>query len=1083
MSYGQETRQGENKDKGQILDDNIDVLASPKIGGDNNQLREALGYNLRAIIDAHKKGYIGKDIFKQTIVSGAELSALLDRMGQQKLENLSKEQQDKIYLEYFNVQKKFSGLNINSLANSIKEHKYQELAEKLDPNIQGASKEYLIESLKLGDYLISKEQQDNWNKFCTSICSDQENAKSLGSLVSKLVSYTAHEQWINYIFTESNDPKQPKQTLGKLLRDFGKVDLERIKTASDIINSMDSQIPEWFNPAKFEKMYKELQTNLGAINDNLKWNKDATNLEKILVTQQIDHLVDIMDKSAKSLQRSNFYIDEMKDNKGNDLQVSRFRDMITQFHDQVMVPWVKHAKFEGIGEAAIKLRLGNLINFLNQTNFRLLTTKELFPSSNFSVNTATIDIPGAKHSAPETLEDIFTLVHQNCLVSLNKVTKNLNKIIEKQYPDLIKKLEKEFNNGGLSGERQVVIPSTSLKLSNKELIINKNIPLRDHSAIIRIKYYNNDISLEFQMFGANEGNRWNYVMLDNYFGLMHAGYEFIKKPYFDQDKLVTSFEVRVDNARQITPIISAINHSIQQSYQYSYNNYNIDKARDQCIKRLKLLEELYQKFPEKGLELGNIHFIPSSYINLAMLKNIPNKTEFINNNYTGLLSCPIMDTTVSSTIFGLNDSVKANYFIKNSRGVVNLINSGFYIETILKLYDDNKDKLYYYIGNSSGIVDLVKSGINIETINKLYEDKTTNSKIKYLIKNGWQIHFLVKSGLNIESISTLYDKNLNKLKYFIKEAQKIGDLAESGFNINDLSKLYDNSNNNLKVKYFVEKSYAIEDLVGSGLEPEKLLKLYDNDLNRLEYFISNGCQINHLITYGVKNLFELYDNKQTNAKAKYFIDKKWGFVELIESGLNVETINTLYDKNLDKLKYLIDKSSNVKSLIELKLFAKDEILELYDKDLGKAKLFIENNRRIETLDELGLNPDVLKTLYDKNSKSAESIISYTYDIQELVKNHFPLESIIAICINKADSLKVITKNKEKVYSILEQKQFSPEDLSKCNPDQIQNLLDGRIKPADLKKELFVKQQSTTKEIHGPNSERIIRSRAIVLFLL
>ncbi|XVN43356.1 MAG: hypothetical protein RCG15_03545 [Candidatus Rickettsia vulgarisii] len=67
---------------------------------------------------------------------------------------------------------------MSSLATSINVHKYEELAEKLDPKITAASKEYLIESLKLGDYLISKEQQDNWNKFCAGICSSQESAKA-----------------------------------------------------------------------------------------------------------------------------------------------------------------------------------------------------------------------------------------------------------------------------------------------------------------------------------------------------------------------------------------------------------------------------------------------------------------------------------------------------------------------------------------------------------------------------------------------------------------------------------------------------------------------------------------------------------------------------------------------------------------------------------------------------------------------------------------------------------------------------------------------------------------------------------------
>ncbi|XVN43357.1 MAG: hypothetical protein RCG15_03550 [Candidatus Rickettsia vulgarisii] len=62
VSHGQEKKQAEDKDKTQLLYDNIDILSSPKIGSGNNQLREALGYNLRATVDAYKKGYITRII-------------------------------------------------------------------------------------------------------------------------------------------------------------------------------------------------------------------------------------------------------------------------------------------------------------------------------------------------------------------------------------------------------------------------------------------------------------------------------------------------------------------------------------------------------------------------------------------------------------------------------------------------------------------------------------------------------------------------------------------------------------------------------------------------------------------------------------------------------------------------------------------------------------------------------------------------------------------------------------------------------------------------------------------------------------
>ncbi|WP_425361920.1 hypothetical protein [Candidatus Tisiphia endosymbiont of Mystacides longicornis] len=68
------------QDKAEKLRDNIAALSLPKIGESNEQAKEALGYNLRAVTDSYKKGTISADLFKQTMIAGAELSVLLDKM-------------------------------------------------------------------------------------------------------------------------------------------------------------------------------------------------------------------------------------------------------------------------------------------------------------------------------------------------------------------------------------------------------------------------------------------------------------------------------------------------------------------------------------------------------------------------------------------------------------------------------------------------------------------------------------------------------------------------------------------------------------------------------------------------------------------------------------------------------------------------------------------------------------------------------------------------------------------------------------------------------------------------------------------
>ena len=1004
-AYGHEVKQAEGQRcKTQILHDNIYILATPNIGSRNKDLREALGYNLRVTIAANKKRIINEKIFKQTIIAGCELSLILDKMERQK-DHLTTQQKDQIYLEYFNIQKKFSGLNIHSLATSFKDFQYQELAEKLNSEISSKNKEYLIESLKLGDYLINKEQKYNWNKFCVYNCATDNGAKFLGSLVNTLVSYKAHEQWINYIFVEINEPKEPEKTFKNLAEDFKKIDLNKIKIVSNLIKSMDSQISDWFYVNKYERLFKDLQINLKTINENLEWKKDSTNLEKILILTQAHNLVDVMDKTIKSMVRSNLYNDNMQDNKGNNLQVSRFKDMIIQFHNQIMMPWVKNAEF-----IDNKFRLSCLKKSINEKNCLLLTREELLPSSSFAVCRATIDLPGANDPVPKTLEDIFTLVHQNCLVLLNISSTEFNNIIEKQYPYFIKMFNSEINNIKNSHSLE---PSTSVRLQNKELIINKNFPLKNHSATAKIKYFNNDAVVEFKMFGHNEHYRWDYVMLDNYLNLIHDGFEFIIKPYFDKCKNVTSFEVRFSYSRQIKYLVEAINHSIKLSFE-SDMYYDYNKVRKACIKRLELIEELYKKKPEMRAELEKIRFIPSSFVNFGMLKNVENKSLFLERNHDGLYDCSIMDIDTSNILFNMyNQKLNVpNYFFKNCKDAANLIDADLNIQTLLSYYNKDKNKLDYFMKKSSGLRSLVKSCLSIETINKLYDNRETRVRMMFFIENGVQINTLVKLGLSFDSLRI---QKFVKLKYFIDEAFKLEKLAGLDFNIKEFFNLYDTEHS--KIKYFIENWASVPHLVQSGLKAKYLFEIYDKDFDMFDYFINNCKKIKELFHYGVKNIFQLYENFNTRTKAKYLIANAWHLINLIKLGVSLETIITLYEQNIDK-----------------------------------AKLFIENVDCLDKLDLLGLNPDNLSKLYDKNPTTVKTIISYVDQIRILVKYKFQLENIIELCNDTFESAIIIFKNYSEIVEILNTGVLCVNDLMKHhNPQPIQDLVDGKIEPKKLKK--------------------------------
>ncbi|WP_341763463.1 PEP/pyruvate-binding domain-containing protein [Candidatus Tisiphia endosymbiont of Beris chalybata] len=256
-------------DKALILRDNINKLTTFQIGQENGECRQKLGYTLRTILESNEKKIINPDLGKQAMIIGSELYLLLNKIETLEPDKLSEIQKNKIYIEYFDVLKKFEGLIIgggNSLAQILEANKYREIAKKLNPHLTEEAKEHLIDNLRLGDYLLNrdfheKETTKKWNEFCARICSSQDPsmAKILSTFTAKLVSYDAHEQWLKFIFVEVNDPKDPQKTLAKLINDLNEIDLTKIQQAVKAINSLEKQISQWAEPKNFEGLYENPQ--------------------------------------------------------------------------------------------------------------------------------------------------------------------------------------------------------------------------------------------------------------------------------------------------------------------------------------------------------------------------------------------------------------------------------------------------------------------------------------------------------------------------------------------------------------------------------------------------------------------------------------------------------------------------------------------------------------------------------------------------------------------------------------------------------------------------------------------------------
>ena len=93
-------------------------------------------------------------------------------------------------------------------------------------------------------------------------------------------------------------------------------------------------------------------------------------------------------------------------------------------------------------------------------------------------------------------------------------------------------------------------------------------------------------------------------MLDNYLDLTSVNSKFITPPYCDRRKLVVNFEVKIENEKQVTAVIDAINQSIE-------TNFEIHASKELTRKNyiLNLITDFSNNYPILSEKLDDIKFI------------------------------------------------------------------------------------------------------------------------------------------------------------------------------------------------------------------------------------------------------------------------------------------------------------------------------------------------------------------------------------------------------------------------------------------------------------------------------------------
>lgn len=194
----------------------------------------------------------------------------------------------------------------------------------------------------------------------------------------------------------------------------------------------------------------------------------ASLLGKAVAAEVLKQLVDVYDLSIKTMKASNAF----------DLQTRavQVKEMLRLFL-AILRSWATTINRES--DFAMH-RSWDLYSYLDEIQFILgniqPTTNELRPSPRFSVRAAALGSGTAfERHFPETLEDVFTLIHQNLLVSLASMTSSIPLQTESNLPEIVRQMvdaTQSFRQARLIG----------LQVNGSGITLFYNLPLNNHSS-------------------------------------------------------------------------------------------------------------------------------------------------------------------------------------------------------------------------------------------------------------------------------------------------------------------------------------------------------------------------------------------------------------------------------------------------------------------------------------------------------------------------------------------------------------------------------------------------------------------------
>ena len=403
--------------------------------------------------------------------------------------------------------------------------------------------------LSFAHLFFDEASQQRWNLFVQSALKATNNNPELEEAFVKniliLHEHNALPLWLNVLFNAFYE--EHKNNLENALEHFNASFNEQQETLQELseINAVMQQfsINQFENPDQFDAAFASLKKNVvEPIKKKSNLLKNPNTLITLIANNTLAKAIDIFDSSIKTLKAAPAY------NETHMLEI-----LIDHFYTMIEYSWTfAHHIAKSLPAETFKNESNqnlNLDGYFGDTTdnnivkkpgyifklrekhtnntFKKQKKETLFPSQSFnffiaSLHNLTYNTRDLTHKAPQTLEDFFTLAHQNLLLCVQSTFKRLSPNINLiSLPPIIHSINEMMNNLDYSfiGKNTDIAYAlknedykfecyiTTIHIKNQNITIGYNITLRSHNAsaiihfnkkeqkaYITLNFTNNDVN-------------------------------------------------------------------------------------------------------------------------------------------------------------------------------------------------------------------------------------------------------------------------------------------------------------------------------------------------------------------------------------------------------------------------------------------------------------------------------------------------------------------------------------------------------------------------------------------------------------